>query len=112
MITRRHLLGTAGAGAALAVSGLSLPTFTEAGYTGFDVSSWFALYVVAGTPQPIIDKVAADVTRVVRSPEMSARLTADGWTTGGGTPEEFTKTWLATAKQLGEVIKQRHITIQ
>jgi tripartite-type tricarboxylate transporter receptor subunit TctC len=112
-------LVTSGQLRALAVTGTKrnpsvpdVPTFTEAGYAGFDVSSWFALYVVAGTPQPIIDMVAADVTRIVRSPEMSARLTADGWTTGGGTPEEFTKTWLATAKQLGEVIKQRHITIQ
>src|SRR5664279_4145766 len=38
MITRRHLLGTAGAGAALAVSGLSLPTFTEAEAAGADLT--------------------------------------------------------------------------
>ena len=89
-----------------------MPTFTEAGYPNFEVNSWFALFVPAATPKPIVDKIAADVTKVVRAPEISARLADDGWEPGGGTPEEFTKLWLKTAKQLGAVIQQRHITIE
>ncbi len=89
-----------------------VPTFTEAGYPSFEVNSWFALFAPAATPKPIVAKVAADVTKIVRSPEISARLAADGWEPGGGTPEEFTKFWLDTAKQFGHVIQERHMTIE
>ncbi len=106
-------------GPALAVTGSKrnasvpdVPTFTEAGYPSFEVNSWFALFAPAATPKPIVAKVAADVTKVVRSPEITARLAADGWEPGGGTPEEFTKFWLDTAKQFGHVIQERHITIE
>jgi tripartite-type tricarboxylate transporter receptor subunit TctC len=110
---------TSGQLRALAVTGAhrnpsvpDVPTFTEAGYPDFEVNSWFALFVPAATPKPIIDMIAADVTKVVRSPEITARLTQDGWEAGGGTPEEFTKIWMETSRQLGHVIQERHITIQ
>jgi tripartite-type tricarboxylate transporter receptor subunit TctC len=89
-----------------------VPTFTEAGYPGFEVNSWFGLFVPAQTPKPVIDRIAADVTKAVRSPDITARLAQDGWEAGGGTPEEFTRMWQQTADQLGRVIKERHITIQ
>jgi tripartite-type tricarboxylate transporter receptor subunit TctC len=88
-----------------------VPTFGEAGFPGFEVSSWFALFAPAGTPKPIVAKIAADVTAAVRSPEIAARLQADGWDPGGGTPEEFTKFWMETADRLGKVIQERHIKI-
>jgi tripartite-type tricarboxylate transporter receptor subunit TctC len=112
-------LVTSGQLRALAITGTrrnasvpDVPTFAEAGYTGFDVSSWFSLYVTAATPKPIIDKIARDVTAIVRAPELSARLAQDGWEPGGGTPEDFNKTWMATSTKLGDVIRQRHITPQ
>ena len=112
-------LVTSGQLRALAVTGSKrnpsvpdVPTFAEAGYPGFEVSSWFALFVAAGTPKPIIDKIAADATRVVRSPEISARLMADGWEPGGGTPEEFRSIWVKLSEQFGKLIQQRHITIE
>jgi tripartite-type tricarboxylate transporter receptor subunit TctC len=89
-----------------------VPTFTEAGFPNFEVNSWFALFVPAATPKAIVDKIAADVSKIVRSPEISARLADDGWEPGGGTPQEFTTLWLETAKELGAVIQQRHITIE
>ena len=104
---------------ALAVTGTArnpsvpdVPTFTQAGYPNFEVNSWFALFVRAGTPKPIVDKIAADVTKAVRSPDVAARLAADGWQAGGGTPAEFTKLWMDTSKQLRRVIQERHITIE
>jgi tripartite-type tricarboxylate transporter receptor subunit TctC len=112
-------LVTSGRLRALAVTGTArnpsvpdVPTFGEAGYPNFEVNSWFALFVRTGTPKPIIDKIAADVTKAVRSPDVEARLAADGWQAGGGTPKEFTKLWMDTSKQLGRVIQERHITIE
>ena len=112
-------LVTSGRLRALAVTGSKrnssvpdVPTFTEAGYPNFEVNSWFALFVPAATPKPIIDKIAADVTAAVRSADVSGRMISDGWEPGGGTPEQFDKLWKTTSEQLGSVIKERHITIQ
>jgi tripartite-type tricarboxylate transporter receptor subunit TctC len=112
-------LVTSGRLRALAVTGTErnasvpdVPTFTQAGYPDFEANSWFALFVPAATPRRIVDKIAADVTTAVRSPDVTARLTADGWEPGGGTPEEFDALWKATSEQLGRVIRERHITIQ
>jgi tripartite-type tricarboxylate transporter receptor subunit TctC len=112
-------LVTSGQLRALAVTGTKrnasvpdVPTFTQAGFPNFEVNSWFALFVPAATPKPIVDKIATDVTKIVRSPEISTRLADDGWEPGGGTPQEFTTLWLETSKQLGAVIQQRHITIE
>jgi tripartite-type tricarboxylate transporter receptor subunit TctC len=112
-------LVASGALRALAITGAArnpslpdVPTFTEAGYPGFEINSWFALFAPAATPKPVIDKIAADASTIVRKPQISAELSADGWEPGGGAPEEFSKFWLETSQQLGNVIKQRHITIE
>jgi tripartite-type tricarboxylate transporter receptor subunit TctC len=89
-----------------------VPTFTEAGYPNFEVNSWFALFVPVATPRLVIDKIAADVTKVVHSPDISKRFADDGWVPGGGTPEDLQKLWIKTSQQLGDVIRQRHITLQ
>ncbi|MGD0025037.1 MAG: tripartite tricarboxylate transporter substrate binding protein [Xanthobacteraceae bacterium] len=110
LVTSGQLRGLAVTGTKRNSSVPDVPTFTEAGYPGFEVNSWFALFAPAATPKPIVDKIAADVTKVVRTPEISARLAEDGWEAGGGTPEEFTKFWLDTAEHFGHVIQERHIT--
>lgn len=112
LITSGQLRALAITGTARNPSIPDVPTLAEAGYSGFEVNSWFALFVPAATPKPIIDKIAADVTKVVRSPEISARLLHDGWQPGGGTPKEFTELWQKTSQQLGRVIRERHITVQ
>ena len=107
-----QLRGLAVTGTKRNPSAPDVPTFAEAGYPNFEVNSWFGLFVTAATPKPVVDKIAAGVTKVVRSPDIRARLAEDGWEPGGGAPEEFTKMWMDTAKQLGHVIQERHITIE
>ena len=107
-----QLRGLAVTGTKRNPSAPDVPTFAEAGYPSFEVNSWFGLFVAAATPKPVIDKIAAGVTKAVRSPDIRARLAEDGWEPGGGTPEEFTKIWMDTANLLGHVIQERHITIE
>lgn len=47
----------------------NVPTFHEAGVANFEAVSWFGLAVPAGTPRPVVDRIAADVKRVVEQPE-------------------------------------------
>ena len=51
-----------------------VPTFTEAGLPGFHSSAWFGLVAPAATPQPIVDKIAADVSRVIVQPEFQKKF--------------------------------------
>jgi len=112
LVASGQLRGLAVTGATRNATVPDVPTFAEAGYPGFEVNSWFALFAPMGTPQPIVGKIAADVTKVVRDPALTARFAADGWVAGGGTPEEFTALWLRTAKEFGAVVQQRHITVE
>src|SRR5207302_9851633 len=66
-----------------------LPTMAEAGVPGFDISTWFGLLAPAGTPPSIIAKWNADVTRILESPEMRERLSAQGAEALPTTPQQF-----------------------
>jgi tripartite-type tricarboxylate transporter receptor subunit TctC len=52
-----------------------VPTFAEAGIP-FEARSWFAIAAPAGTPRPVVDRIAADVKRIVESPEYREKYVA------------------------------------
>lgn len=62
------------------VEGLeNVPTFAEAGLPGVDVSLWFAVLVPSATPQPIVQRLHADIAAVVASPEYKEALKKRGF---------------------------------
>jgi tripartite-type tricarboxylate transporter receptor subunit TctC len=80
---------------ALAVSGHlrapqlpDIPTFEEVGVKSVEESSWYALFAPHGTPNEIILKINADVTRILQ-PDMKDREATFGFRFIGGTPEEL-----------------------
>jgi tripartite-type tricarboxylate transporter receptor subunit TctC len=66
-----------------------LPTMAEAGLSGFDISTWFGLLAPAGTPKDVIAKWNAEVMKILNSPDMRERLTAQGAEPAPTTPEQF-----------------------
>ena len=66
-----------------------VPTMTEAGYPGLEANGWFGMFLPAGTPKPIVDKLGAEVASIVKSPELNKRLTDMGLIPVGSLPEEF-----------------------
>jgi tripartite-type tricarboxylate transporter receptor subunit TctC len=72
------------------VEGLAdIPTFAEAGYPGVDVNLWFAVLAPAGTPEPIVRKLNADIARVAADPDFRATLAARGFEAKSNSPEEM-----------------------
>jgi len=70
------------------VEGLpDVPTFAEAGLPGVDVSLWFAVLVPGTTPQPIVQRLHADIAKVVASPEYQAELQKRGFDAVASTPD-------------------------
>jgi len=51
-----------------------LPTMIESGVPDYDLSGWISLFAPAGTPKPVVDKLNAEVTRVLQQPDVRARF--------------------------------------
>ena len=68
-----------------------VPTFIEAGMPGFVSDSWYGVLAPAGTPQPVVARLNAEVQRVLALPEVRQRLAQEGATAVGNTPEQFSE---------------------
>ena len=66
-----------------------LPTLAEAGLTGYEISSWFGLFVPASTPNAVVDKLYKDTLRVLKSPDVLERFAKEGAEPVGNSPLEF-----------------------
>jgi len=56
-----------------------LPTIAESGYPGFEALSWSGLSVAAGTPRPIVDRLEAEIAKIMASPAIKQRMDANGF---------------------------------
>ncbi|MBB6133721.1 tripartite-type tricarboxylate transporter receptor subunit TctC [Massilia aurea] len=66
-----------------------IPTVAESGLPGFEALTWFGMFVPAGTPQPIVDRLNAEVKKSLASADVRAKLEQQGLTAGGGTSAEL-----------------------
>ena len=66
-----------------------LATMSEAGLPGYDFSSWFLVLAPAGTPPAVVDKLNAQIGRILRQPDVQERYKALGAEPGNGTPQEL-----------------------
>lgn len=86
----------------------NVPTFAEAGFPGFEVTSWYALVARSGTPKAIVDKLSKELNAIMQSPEFKKKYDDIGAFTIGSTPEELgtfikseTVKWTAVVRQAG-----------
>lgn len=82
-----------------------VPTFIEQGYKEFVMGNWTGIVAPIKTPKPVVDKLAAEITRILRTPEMSKRLVEMGVDPLGGTPEEFGQRIRADIARFGKAVK-------
>lgn len=68
-----------------------VPTLAESGLPGFEISTWIGLLAPAGTPQSIVDKIHAEVVRIVQLPEVREHFTSLGMEPVGDTPAQFSQ---------------------
>jgi tripartite-type tricarboxylate transporter receptor subunit TctC len=85
-----------------------VPTISEDGVPGYEVSVWYGVMMPAGTPKDIIARVHADIVRILAQPDMNERLSADAGEVVAGTPEAFgafiradTARWTKVVKATG-----------
>lgn len=82
-----------------------VPTLIEQGYKDFVMGNWTGIVAPAKTPKPVVNRLATEITRIIRTPEMSQRLVDMGVDPLGGTPEEFGKLIRAETARFGKAVK-------
>src|SRR5689334_14696508 len=92
------------------VPGIDLPTFAEAGYAGFEVISWYAIFGPAGMPREVTDKLSSEIHKAVTQTDLRERLKGLGTTPIGSTPEELAAFQRADIERWTKVVKTAHLT--
>ena len=82
-----------------------VPTVAESGFPGFDVQSWFGLAAPAGTPKPVIDRLNAELNKVLAAPELRQRFQDLAASPEPGTPEQMRSFAVAETQRWREVVK-------
>ncbi|SAI72365.1 lipoprotein [Bordetella ansorpii] len=88
-----------------------VPTVAEARKPGFEVGAWQGVMVPKGTPQPIVDKLNAEIRRALRSPEMQKQLKVQGAQALGATPQEYEAYIRSETRRWGEIIREANVKL-
>ena len=89
----------------------NVPTLAEAGVPGFEMSTWYGLYVTAGTPRDVVARLQAETARILKLPEIQTKLRGLGGEPGNVTPEQFAAINKAEYERFGKLIKDANIKI-
>jgi tripartite-type tricarboxylate transporter receptor subunit TctC len=82
-----------------------VPTMAEAGITGFDISTWFGIFVPAGTPPDIVQRLADSAIAALRDPATIERLARLAVVPVGNTPAEFNAFVLAEHTKYRDIVR-------
>jgi len=89
-----------------------VPTLAEAGVPGFEMNTWYGMFVTTGTPPDVTAKLQAELAKILRLPEVQAKLKALGGEAGSLTPEQFSQLNRQEYERLGALIKQANIKLE
>jgi tripartite-type tricarboxylate transporter receptor subunit TctC len=87
-----------------------VPTLAEAGYPGLEIPIWNALYVPAGTPEPVASKIRTAVVRTLEDRDVVDKLVAAGFTPQTTTPEELSALVAKQRAEMAVLVKRLGLT--
>ena len=82
-----------------------IPTLAESGLTGYELSSWQAVFAPAGTPPAIVERLYTEIARILKMPDIQKRFFELGLDPSGMPPQELTALIKADVPRLGKVVK-------
>ena len=87
----------------------SIPTISESGLAGYEITSWQAIYVPVATPKSIIAKMNSDLSRALAEPDVQGWMAANMVTAGGGSPAELAAFQAAETTKWKDLIRTAKI---
>lgn len=88
-----------------------VPTMSELGVKGVDVATWYGLYVTAGTPRPVVELLIAELAKVLKQPEVQARIKGMGGDVGSLTMEQFADMNRQEFERFRKLVKDANIKV-
>jgi tripartite-type tricarboxylate transporter receptor subunit TctC len=88
-----------------------LPTVSET-IPGFVTGAWYGLWVAAGTPRAIIDKINKDARQILANEDMIAFMRRNGLEPAASTPEEFAAFIAKDSAKTAQVIKAANVKVE
>jgi len=82
-----------------------LPTIAESGLPGFDINTWFGIFLPAGTPREVVDRLHDEFARALNLPDIREKMVNLGAEPVGNKPEEFAAYIRSEAEKYARVIK-------
>jgi tripartite-type tricarboxylate transporter receptor subunit TctC len=83
------------------------PTMIESGVKGFELVSWQAIYAPKGTPQPIVQRLNAEIVKALKTPDIRDKLAAQmGMEVVGSSPQELTALMQREIPRWAELVKK------
>jgi tripartite-type tricarboxylate transporter receptor subunit TctC len=86
-----------------------IPTVSESGLPGFDSTNWFGVFGPAGLPKAIVDRVDAELNRILSDPAIKERFHTLGFEITGGHPADLAKIMRSEAEKWSKVIRDANV---
>src|SRR5215471_2377297 len=83
-----------------------VPTIAELGYPNYEITSWQGMFAPAGTPKELLNKIAGETIRMLKTPEIAERIAREGSDPVGTTPEEFATRFKSEISKWAKVAKE------
>ena len=94
------------------LTGVDLPTVSEAALPGYDAGVWYAFLAPAGTPRDVVMKLNAEILRAMSSPEVKAVLSRSAIEPVGSSPEELAKFMKSELAKWAKVVREANIQVE
>ena len=88
-----------------------VPTMDESGFPGFEMVSWYGLWGPPALPREIVDRLAAEVSKAVSSPELQEKLASQGFLPKGSTAPEFAAYVKDEVAKYARIVKDANIKV-
>lgn len=89
-----------------------VPTVAEQGYKDYEAATWFSIATRKGTPQPVINRLSSELSRIVQQPDMRSRFGAFAIELAGGTPNELEQLVKRDSARWAAVIRKAGVTLE
>src|SRR6267378_2850624 len=86
-----------------------VPSFAELGYPGMDIALWYGVVAPGGTPAPVVQRLNAELAKIVAMPDVRKNLSEQGADLQGGSAEDFAAFMRAESDRWSVVVKQAGI---
>jgi len=90
----------------------NVPTLAESGFPGIEMSTWYGLFVPAGTPQAIVDKLYAETVKALKLPDVQKRIDELAGDVGALTQAQFADMVRADYQRFGKLVREANIIVQ